>query len=288
MEEPIWTMGPSRPTDPPSQQCLGPGRKRPPFEPLFRLIHHPDIGQGHDAREHTETQVEPEFPVAHERELLDQAERRFRAQSRLYHGSGRHRRDHHQAKGTRGEAIQDHLHRKEHTGDGCVERAANGCARARRHEDANLAGPHSRDLAHRAADGGTDLDDGTLAPHGSARTDGECGRQGLHDGNTRTDAPPALSHGELDFRDAMPLRLRSPLTDHPRHHDHADGRRKHERDPRGQRSQDVGKAATLIEEQPLRSGDQPPEPDGAQPGEQADRGGQRQRSGSGGAAQLAS
>ena len=82
----------------------------------------------------------------------------------------------------------------------------------------------------------------------------------------------------------MPLSLRSPATDHRRHHHHAYGRGEHERHPLRQRSQDIGEAAALIEEQPLDRGDHPPEADGGDPGKQADGRGEGQRPRRGGTA----
>jgi hypothetical protein len=84
----------------------------------------------------------------------------------------------------------------------------------------------------------------------------------------------------------MPLGLRSPATDHPGHHHHAHGRGEYEGHPLRQWSQDIGKAAALIEEQPLYRGDHPPEADRGDPGKQADGRGEGQRSGRGGTAQF--
>src|SRR6266404_1259800 len=115
------------------------------------------------------------------------------------------------------ELEQEKLDRKNHAGDGRIERRGHSSARPAREQHLSFGRGSGNDLANQRTEGSARLNDGALGSERASRSDGDGRRNRLQYRNFRFDPALRCNDGFHRLRDAMPLDLRRTVLGHEAH-----------------------------------------------------------------------
>ena len=212
-------------------------RRKEIFRHINRTYENSGCDAGDNAERNAEQQgIKPEKMVVFEQRNFRNVKRRCEAAVKAAYISRCHGRDSDQRDSTCADGDEQQLDGEGEPADRRVERGGDAGRSARGDQDDPLSRRHFHDLPDAGAESGADLDDRTLTPHRSARTDGDGRGDSLGDDDDGGDAPGFVVDGVHHFRHAVSARFRRQRLCNPCHHKPAHNRHKNDqRSPRRRR-----------------------------------------------------